>query len=409
MALSVNFANDSDLELMSSDYPRLRMITVVSNQREEPQTQFVGKWVPSWPSTAGRFSAVCFFIGRELHQILGVPVGLIQSAEHNSACEAWISRSTLEGDPRFRGLLEHWAKREAAWEDPKQAQEEGAWEQKLRERAEGKDGAARKRRPAPAPMHPRMSPRWPGSLYNSLVHPIVGYGIRGVLWYQGESNARNAHLYRDLFPTLIRDWRKRWAREDLPFYWIQLPAFGHPQHGATGLSWAIVREAQTLAARELPHTAQAVTIDLGRYLHPTNKLDFARRLLRPVLALEYGREVAYRNPTYESMQRRDGKIVLTFENVGGGLVVRNAWSANGFAVAGSDRKFSRAEATVVGEDRVELKSDDVEDPIAVRYAWANNPSCNLFSKEGLPVVPFRTDDWEIEIEKGEREAMSDER
>jgi sialate O-acetylesterase len=399
MRLPVDFADDSDLELAHSDYPNLRLISVVSNRVEKPQSEFIGSWQPSWPSTVGHFSAVCFFFGRELHEILRVPVGLIQSAEHNSACEAWMSRPTLAADPRFRGLLRDWAKREAEYEKPKPMRRPTAPPQPAE--SSKKTPAALTGKDLLPPRPPKLSARRPANLYNSLLHPIIGYGIRGVLWYQGESNIKNPRLYRDLFPAMIREWRREWRRDDLPFYWIQLPGFGPRHDSGAGAGWALVREAQTLTARDLPHTAQAVTIDIGGPLHPKNKRDFARRLLRPVLAREYGLGVAYENPTLEKFEVHGDKAVLTFAHVGDGLAVCRGWNVAGFALAGSDHAFVAAEGDIVGDDKVEVRSETVPHPVAVRYAFGGNPRPNLCTRSGLPATPFRTDDWTVEIRTGE--------
>jgi sialate O-acetylesterase len=381
MSLPVDFADESDVEAVNSEYPRLRLINVAAQGYDTPQTDFVGKWEPSWPSTALRFSAICYFVGRELHQILGLPVGLIQSAQANSACEAWISPAALKADSRLRSLLNS---EQQAKAKPTQAKPANPWAAALQARRSGSK-----------PAGDSGNSRTPGAMFNGLIQPIAGYGLRGVLWYQGESNAGNPRLYGELFPAMIRDWRRQWGRDDLPFYWIQLPAFGQKENVARGSGWVYVREAQTRTSALLAHTAQVVTVDLGGPLHPSNKQIFARRLLRPVLALEYGRSVTYRNPSFESMQRRDDKIVVKLRDTGRGLTVRGPYGILlGFTIAGDDRKFALAEARVVGEDKIEVWSKDVPEPVAVRYAWANNPHCNLFTKDDLPVTPFRTDTWE---------------
>ena len=233
----------------------------------------------------------------------------------------------------------------------------------------------------------------PTVLYNRMVHPLLDYPIRGVIWYQGESNAHpgDAFEYRRLFVSLIRDWREGWGRE-LPFLWVQLANFMEPGDGTTPSDWAMLRESQT-AALALPKTGQAVAIDVGEAddIHPRNKQAVGARLARAARATVYGQDVVYSGPVYRSHEvRPDGRVEITFDHVGGGLVARGG-SPDGFAIAGADGDYVVAEARIDG-DRVVVWSEAVPDPVAVRYAWADNPvTANLYNEEGLPATPFRTD------------------
>jgi sialate O-acetylesterase len=234
----------------------------------------------------------------------------------------------------------------------------------------------------------------PANIYNGVLKPTIGYGIRGAIWYQGESNASRAYQYRDLFPLMIQSWRNEWSIGEFPFYWVQLADFMAEKSEPVDSSWAELREAQTMTMSKLPNTGEAVIIDLGEAndIHPKNKQDVAKRLARWALARDYGISVPYRSPLYKSMEKKDGKIVVTFDHVGRGLRPFDVAEPRGFAIASSDGKFVWAKAKVVGRDQVEVWSDEVSDPAAVRYAWADNPVCNLYSQSGLPVTPFRTDD-----------------
>jgi sialate O-acetylesterase len=236
----------------------------------------------------------------------------------------------------------------------------------------------------------------PTVLYNQMLYPLQRFAIKGVIWYQGESNANNdaqAAAYRPLFAELIQSWRREWNRSprDFPFLWVQLPNFGAVSASppATG-GWAILRESQA-AALSLPNTAQAVTIDVGDAadLHPKNKEPVGKRLALAALQVAYGESVLATGPTYRSHAVRGNEVVIEFANVGAGLSLK---SGNGFAVAGEDRQWQWAEARVDG-NRVIVSSPRVQSPVAVRYAWANSPIAVLFSREGLPGVPFRTDTW----------------
>jgi sialate O-acetylesterase len=239
----------------------------------------------------------------------------------------------------------------------------------------------------------------PGNIFAGVVHPTLGYGIKGVIWYQGESNAGRAHEYGDLFPFMIEQWRQEWKQGDFSFYWVQLADFMAEKSDAgeaTKSTWAELRETQTKTMR-LPHTGQAVIIDLGegKDIHPRNKHDVAARLVRWALVQDYGLKFPYRSPEYKSVAFNGGKAVVTLDCFGSTLRPFDVADARGFVICGEDKVWRWAKGKVVGGNQVEVWSDEVAAPVAVRYAWADNPVCNLFSNDGLPVTPFRTDDFEM--------------
>jgi sialate O-acetylesterase len=194
---------------------------------------------------------------------------------------------------------------------------------------------------------------------------------------------------------MIQCWREAWGQGDFPFYWVQLADFKAELPEPAESGWAELREAQTRTMSQLPNTGEAVIIDLGegRDIHPRNKQDVALRLARWALAKDYGVDVPCQSPLYKSMETKNGKLLLTFDHVGSGLYTFDVNQPIGFAIAGEDKKFVWAEAKLVGKNQVEVWSTEVAQPVAVRYAWADNPVCNLMSREGLPATPFRTDDW----------------
>lgn len=230
----------------------------------------------------------------------------------------------------------------------------------------------------------------PARLFNGMIAPLVRMPIRGVIWYQGEANAGRPDEYRELLPLLITDWRRRWNRPDLPFLWVNLANFR--PHGPRGDQWAYLREAQTQTLA-LPATAQALAIDVGdpNDIHPRDKRTVGRRLASAALAVAHGRDVPYQGPTYRSMQVRDGRAVVTFDHATGGLVARGP-ALEGFEIAGGDRQFVPARAEIDG-GMVIVWSDRVAEPLAVRYAWKDDPDATLYNRAGLPAVPFRTDNW----------------
>jgi len=240
----------------------------------------------------------------------------------------------------------------------------------------------------------------PSILYNRMIHPLLGFPIKGVIWYQGESNANTmeqATEYRRLFSTLITSWRSEWhGSGSFPFLWVQLPNYGTVDSIPPATStWATVRESQA-AALSLPNTGQVVAIDLGgaTELHPRNKQAVGARLARVARNVAYGQHVAASGPTYRRHSTRNGRVIIEFENVGGGLVSRAGDAPlTGFAIAGDDHQFVWADAKVE-KNRVVVWSDRVPRPVAVRYLWTNSPVAPaLYNREGLPVAPFRTDAW----------------
>jgi len=368
MQWSVRQADDPDLESMTANYPNIRLISVPQVGTQEPQYDFDGQWQVCTPQTVMDFSAVGYFFGRQLHQALGVPIGLIDDAWGGSACEAWINRKKLEQNERFAKLIEHWeGVEEQLADDPRNRQLTGN--------------------------------QRPSNIYNGVLKPTIGYGIKGVIWYQGESNASRAYQYRDLFPFMIQTWRDEWGQGDFPFYWVQLADYRAEKPEPADSDWAELREAQTMTM-SLPNTGEAVIIELGEAvdIHPKNKQDVAKRLARWALAKDYGFEnLVYRSPKYKSMEKSDNAITLTFEHVGGGLDTFDVNQPIGFTIAGEDKVFHHATAELVGKGggitQIKVMSDKVSDPVAVRYAWADNPICNVQNREGLPLTPFRTDDW----------------
>jgi sialate O-acetylesterase len=382
MQWSVSSARDADLEMATAKYPAIRFITVPNRGTQEVQKDFNGKWQPCRPDNVGGLTAVGYFFGRRLHQMLDVPIGLINDSWGGSACEAWIRRDILAADEKYAPMLKRWEKLEKDYADWKTAS--------AKAKADGKE-------PPRAPNNLEGQMRGnsrPGNIYNGVLKPTIGYGIRGVIWYQGESNAGRAYQYRDLFPLMIKSWRDEWGQGDFSFYWVQLADFLAETPEPKESTWAELREAQTMTLN-LPKTGEAVIIDLGegKDIHPKNKQDVANRLVRWALARDYGVKIAFQSPTYKSMEKHGEKIVLKFDHVGKGLNPFDVKEPRGFAIAGSDHKFVNAKAKIVNPTTVEVWSDSVSEPAAVRYAWADNPVCNLYSAEGLPLTPFRTDDW----------------
>lgn len=386
MAWPVGSANDADLEALAAKFPQLRLISVPQTGTQEPQTDFDGKWEACTPETIKSFSAVGYYFGRQLHQTLDVPVGLIDNAWGGSAAEAWVRRDVLESAGTYDELLAKWDETAKTYDHDKAVQQ---WKERVAKWSETKKGNKPR-----APRDILAGQHRPANLYNGVLLPVLGYTIRGTVWYQGESNSGRAHQYRDLFPRMIQNWRDDWGQGDFSFYWVQLADFRSEVDEPTDSDWAELREAQTMTMSKLPNTGEAVIVDLGEAMdiHPKNKQIVGKRLARWALAKDYGIDIPYRSPTYKSVEFKGGKAILTFDHVGGGLDTFDVQQPVGFTIAGEDNQFVNASAKITGKNTLVVSSDKVENPTAVRYAWADNPICNVQSKEGLPMTPFRTDD-----------------
>ena len=388
MAWPVSNANDPDLESLTAKYPNIRLISVPQVGTQEPQKDFEGQWEACTPETVKSFSAVGYFFGRQLHQTLDVPVGLIDNAWGGSAAEAWVRRDALEESGQYTELLQKWDDLAKTYDHEAAV---AKWKERLAKWNETKKG----NKPRP-PRNQLAGQHRPANLYNGCLLPIQGYTIQGAIWYQGESNAGRAYQYRDLFPLMISTWRKDWGQGDFPFYWVQLADFRNEVDAPAESDWAELREAQTMTMSKLKNTGEAVIVDLGEAsdIHPRNKQIVGKRLARWALANQYGIKVPFQSPTYSKMIVNESKVAVDFSSVGGGLDTFDVRTPIGFAIAGDDKKFVAANAKIVDKDTIEVWSDEVKNPVAVRYAWADNPICNLQSREGLPATPFRTDDWQ---------------
>ncbi len=397
MAWSVDRAYDPDLESLTAKFPNIRLISVPQVGTQEPQKDFEGEWMAATPESVMSFSAVGFFFGRTLHQALNVPVGLIDNAWGGSAAEAWIRRDRLAKLPVAQPFMEQWQQTEATYDHEKATAKFNEQFEKWKTAAEvaRKAGKPLPRRPR-SPRNPLTGQHRPGNLYNGVLKPTIGYGIRGAIWYQGESNSGRAKAYRDVFPLMIQNWRDEWGQGDFPFYWVQLADFRSEKSEPAESDWAELREAQTMTMKALPNTGEAVIIDIGegKYIHPRNKQDVAKRLARWALAETYERQDIFcRSPIYKQMEKQGSKVILSFDNVENGWRPFDVNEPLGFTIAGDDHVFHSATARILGDGRIEVSSPNVTAPVAVRYAWADNPICNMYSGVGLPLTPFRTDDF----------------
>jgi sialate O-acetylesterase len=361
MEFALHSASNGPAEVAQADHPHIRLFLVKRATANTPQEQLQGQWQVCSPKSAAGFSAVGYFFAREINNQTKVPIGLIGSYWGGTTAEAWTSAPAVAANPALASL---------ATPAPSAA-------------------------PATTPDHPY--PQRTAILFNAMIHPLLGTAIKGVIWYQGESNASRAVQYRALFPALIQDWRADWNEGNFPFYFVQLPNWiAHKDVPGTEpfSDWAELREAQ-LRTLALPNTAMAITIDIGdpHNLHPTNKQEVGRRLALIALARDYGQDIEYSGPICKSFtvdpDHHDFIIHFIHAN---GLRPATGKTILGFEIAGQDHKWQPATVTVQGASVV-LTSPAVADPIAARYAWSDSPACNLINSVKLPASPFRTDDW----------------
>jgi sialate O-acetylesterase len=391
MDFRLNHVTNALAEIAGANFPFIRQFQVRNNVANTPQAAVKGNWMVCQPTTAGDFTAVGYFFARELHQKLGVPVGLLHSSWGGTDIEAWMSAESIAADTNLIFVAEHWQKKidnypaaKAAWNAKEAAAVKAETEAKT-------NGVAYKKPWNPLPPNPDGSPYYnkPSNLFNGMIAPLVPAAIAGVVWYQGENNVGRAHEYSQLFPMLITGWREVFGQPNLPFYWVQLPNF----HGyEKAHDWVDLRAAQS-SALALPCTAQAITIDVGEVdnIHPLDKQDVGHRLAIIALQKTYGQKIVSSGPVFSSVNFTNGAAEVAFTEIAGGLETKGSM-LTGFELAGADRIFHPAEAKIAGATMV-VSCAAVTVPVAVRYAWHNAPDASLANTEGLPAVPFRSDDW----------------
>jgi sialate O-acetylesterase len=346
MGMSIAAAVDGQREVGKLPKLDLRVLNVPETPAPEPASDVEGRWFVCRSADADRVSAVAYFFASDLHAALNVPIGLIEATGGGTTAEAWTDAEAMKSNPALKPSVQR---------------------------------AARKERSRP------------GALFNGMVVPLGQLALKGVIWYQGESNTAYPEQYRTLFPLLIQSWRKAFARDELPFLFVQLPGCGKPDAEPGRSEWAETREAQTLALA-LPHTGMAVAIDVGDVdIHPPRKREIGERLARLARSRVYGdAKVFDQGPTFASASFDGGSAVVRFDHADGGLKAARGEKVSGFSLAGADGRFAWADARIEG-DHVIVRSLAVPKPAAVRYGWSDNPPCNLYNGEGLPAAPFRSD------------------
>ncbi len=366
--------------------PQLRFFTISGNSSDTPLAEVPSKWLASDATSAPGYSAVAYYFARDLRKALKVPVGIIHSSVGGTPAEAWTSRGAIEANEELnKGLSEMQAAAIEAYPALLAKYQENE-EKDLKNWQIAADkataaGQVAPRKPAP-PRDPAKNPSRPSALYNAMIAPLEPYGIRGAIWYQGESNSGRAAQYRTLFPAMITGWRQAWGQGEFPFFFVQIA----PHVGML----PEIREAQLLTLDKVPQTAMAVITDCGdaKDIHPKQKEPVGSRLALAARATVYGEKIEYSGPAFESLTVDGGRAVLKFQHAAG-LTAKDG-ELKGFTVAGEDKNFVPAKAEIKGETVI-VSAESVSTPAAVRYGWANVPEVNLYNAAGLPASPFRTD------------------
>lgn len=390
MAMTVQSSNHFEAEKAAAKFPLIRHYQESSSHAEKPQAEGKGAWSACAPDTVGRFSAVLYFFGREIHREVGVPVGLINTSVGGTPIESWVAAETQSSDPETKANYDTRLKDYLAFDESKagelHAKQLAVWRAAVaKAKKEGKEFVT------PAPKDPLAMRRFkggPAGLYNGKVANLAPYTLRGMLWYQGEGNAGNPGLYEKQLSQLVTSWRALW-QDEVPFAWVQLPNY----RNSDSESWPRVRESM-MKVLALPKTGMAVTLDIGdpKDIHPKNKQDVGKRLSYWALATVYDRQVPAICGPLPAGHKVDGKEIRISFRHADGLKTRDGGPVRGFRLAGADKVWKTATARLEGTEVV-VSSADVPSPVAARYAWAENPDCNLVNGAGLPATSFRTDDW----------------
>jgi sialate O-acetylesterase len=360
MEWGVNQIDDARAVIAHADVPGIRLAWVQRNTEDRPSDEAEIVWKPCHPTeiqdigNAG-FSAVAYFFGRSLHDNLKIPIGLVQSTYGNTPCEAWVSRESLQALPDAPALMKR---------------AEVLAEEKSHHAA--------------------------SYLFNAMIHPLVGYNLRGVIWYQGEANISNPGQYEARFETLIRDWRFAWGREpdDMPFGFVQLPPFRYEKlHPAFKHNLVVLQQAQANIAQRVQAAGMVVTTDAGDpdHIHPTNKEPVGRRLAQWALGAVYEQDPGYQGLLIEEVTFRKAQAFVRCNSES--LKTNDGAAPKGFFIAGKDRQFVSAQAELA-DGQIRVWHDDIPAPVALRFAWNTGENTNLVNEQGNPPPPYRSDVWE---------------
>lgn len=374
-----------EAEAASANHPLLRHFLVKQTISTNPLSEVSGSWQLCTPQTVTNFTAVGYYFGRDLQKDLKVPVGLLHVSWGGTPAETWTRWEAMETNPVLQPILQRYSNDISTY--PARLAKYQADEPRLKEEytnAVAKSLAEAKPKPRPPvpPRDPLKTQNSPARLFNGMLYPVIPYAMRGVIWYQGESNNGRAKEYRDLFPAMIADWRGLWGEGSFPFLFVQIA----PYKGQS----PEIREAQFLTLARSTNTAMAVITDHGdaNDIHPVEKEPVGQRLELAARALAYGEGIEYSGPLFQKADFQGTNAIISFTHLGKGLVAKDG-DLRGFEIAAADGNFMPATALIKGSNVV-VAAPGVTAPTAVRYGWTNVPDVNLFNSEGLPASPFRS-------------------
>lgn len=361
-------------EVAEANYPDMRLFIVKIKKADTPQSDCEGEWMVCSPDRVAAFSAVGYYFGRYLHQQINQPVGMVQTAVGGTHAELWTKMDVMEKDTLYNEVFEQYRTGLKKYDDYKIAEKQ--WNEKTNN---GKDTVLK----LPAPVKISM-PSKPACLWNAMIEPLLPLTIKGVIWYQGESNDGRAFNYRTVFANMINSWRTEWKQGSFPFYFVQIATHKDKT--------PLLRESQTYVWQHLKNTGMIVATDVGDSvnIHPLNKTVIGERLAYWALAKDYGfKNISFSGPLYKSMKVNKDAIQLSFYFAEKGLIAKDG-DLKEFEIAGADKQYFPAKV-IINRDKVIVSSDQVAKPVYVRFAWKNFMHPNLFNQQGLPAVPFRTD------------------
>ncbi len=377
-----------------ANHPHLRLFHVSRTPALEPQENCEGQWLASTPQSAESFSAVGYFFGRDIHQKLNVPIGIIETAWGGTPAQTWTRKEMLASRLELQSYLSEFEQLQQEYPEKlaKYEEELAKWKQKDQEAKENNSKTPNK----PWPPHAPLSAQNPSILYNGMIAPLVNFTIKGAIWYQGEANVRDPEIYHPLFSTMIENWRQDWGQGQFPFYFVQIAPY---ERYRPVVACALLQEAQFKTFRTVANTGMVVVSDIGNIkdIHPRNKLDVGKRLARWAMSETYRlNDIIPSGPLYSHYLVEDEYIRIYFDYARTGLECRGKELTH-FAIAGADRKFKPARAVIDGQT-VLVSHPEIKHPLAVRFAFTNNAEPNLFNGIGLPAGPFRTDEWPVNWE-----------
>jgi len=382
--------------IAAANYPTIHLFNVSRQVAFKHAAPPLATWAACTSQSVKEFSAAGYYFAVELQRELNVPIGVINSSYGGSQAEAWTPIEYLLASADLKQTVE----RTKIWDEerPRVKVEYDEAIKKWRAEADAAKAAGATPKPSPAVPDALREYRIAASIYDGMIAPLIPFYIRGAFWYQGESNEARAQQYELLLPVMIKAWRERWGEKDFPFGIVQLPNYREQKDEPADEAWSHIREAQRRTSDNVSKTGLIVTIDIGeaRDIHPKNKLDVGKRMAYWALADVYGKRAVKSGPSFRSAVpvKSGNELVVTFDDAGAGLKSRDGGKLSEFAVAGADKKWYWAEAEIIGRNQVKVWSKSVPQPVAVRYAFNNNPkNPNLTNDTGLPASPFRSDNW----------------